>query len=105
MNPNAFSEPGDESRGIRVAMVALRWNRGRLSAAELIQRTAIAVQAVDKKFDKDVMDVKVIHVSEEQQYVQLAVRANFASPRESERMTMSLKEEFGEFRKWYKFWK
>ncbi len=102
-----LSEPDDVARGISVALVALRWNAQPISRQQLRERAATAVAAIDKRYDKDVMDVNVIEVNEQQQYVQLAVRANFASQAECRRMATELKQEFGELpkRKWYEFWK
>ncbi len=89
-----LSQPGDEARGISIAMVALRWNGERISQQQLQERAALAVQTVDAKYNKDVMDVKVIEISESQQYVQLSVRANFNSDAEMNAMSTDLKRQF-----------
>lgn len=89
------SQPDDKERGIYTAPVALRWNEGRLDASALRERAAAAVSQVDAKYDKEVMDVKIMEVNDDQQYVQLLVRANFESQDEVAQMTADLKEKFG----------
>ena len=75
-------------------MVALRWDYKPISKQELRNRAAKAVQVVDRRFDKEVMDVKILTIDEKQQYVQLSVRANFRDKSEEERMREDLKNEF-----------
>ena len=89
-----LSEKDDSARGISVSLVALRWDSEPLSKQELRDRAANAVQVVDSQFDKDVMDVKILVVDEEQQYVQLSVRANFRDETEEKQISEALKKEF-----------
>lgn len=90
------TQPGDEARGIVTIPIALRWNGSSLSKEELRTRAMHAVQTVDRRYNKDVMDVKLLEVSAGQQYVQLTVRANFSSEAEMRQMVNDLKREFGE---------
>lgn len=92
----SLSEPGDEKRGIRVSMIALRWDGKHLNSKEMTKRAVKAQQIVDHKYDKDVWDVKILEVSEERQYVQLSVRANYSSDEEIEQIRRDFKREFGE---------
>ena len=89
-----LSEPQDQQRGVSVMLVALRWDSSTLSKRELRNRAAKAVQIVDPQFDKDVMDVKILEVNEEQQYVQLSVRADFRNQDEQKSMNDALKKAF-----------
>jgi hypothetical protein len=89
-----LTEPDDQRRGISIILVALRWDSNPLPKQELRDRAAKAVQIVDQKFDKDVMDVKILVVDEKQQYVQLSVRANFQGKAEEDQMRDALKKEF-----------
>lgn len=89
-----LTEQNDSERGISVLLVALRWDSNPIGKQELRNRAAKAVQIVDPQFDKDVMDVKILVVDEDQQYVQLSVRANFRDKAEEEQMREALKKEF-----------
>jgi hypothetical protein len=89
-----LTEQNDSARGISVLLVALRWDSNPLSKQELRDRAARAVQLVDRQFDKDVMDVKILVVDENQQYIQLSVRADFRDKTEEEKMREALKKEF-----------
>jgi len=89
-----LTEDDDSARGISVSLVALRWDYNPLSKQELRNRAAKAVQSVDRQFDKDVMDVKILIVDEDQQYVQISVRANFRDKAEEEQMREAFKKEF-----------
>jgi hypothetical protein len=89
-----LTEQDDSARGISVSLVALRWDSDPLNKQELRDRAAKAVQLVDSQFDKDVMDVKILVVDEDQQYVQLSVRADFRDKAEEDEMRKALKKEF-----------
>jgi hypothetical protein len=52
------------------------------------------VQVVDRQFDKDVKDLKILVIDEKQQYVQLSVRADFRDKAEEEQIREALKKEF-----------
>ncbi len=89
-----LTEQDDSVRGNSILLVALRWDFDPIGKQELRNRAAKAVQLVDSQFDKDVMDVKILVVDEDQQYVQLSVRANFRDKAEEEQMREALKKEF-----------
>lgn len=89
-----LSEPGDADRGINVCLVALRWDGHPLSKQDLRSRAAQAVQSVDRKFDKNVWDVKILVIDQEKQYVQLSVRSDYSSANEAKQIQQDLKRAF-----------
>lgn len=96
MNVNLMnlSQPGDQARGISVILVALRWDARPLTRQQLQSRASKAIEIVDRKYDKDVMDVKALEINEPQQFVQLSVRSNFSCENEATQMAADLKSEF-----------
>lgn len=96
MNTMNLSQSEDRVRGISVILVALRWDGSPLTRQQLQNRASEAIEIIDRKYNKDIMDVKALEINEPQQFVQLSVRANFSSEDEATQMAADLKSEFGE---------